>query len=71
MPDFFEDGKPWPLEDFPPKTDEEKKKLQEFFGSIASPGENMKKLVSFGKALKDDGVTFVGTFGYCWGELSS
>jgi len=32
MPDFFR-GKPWPVDDFPPKSDESKQKLQDFFGS--------------------------------------
>jgi len=67
MPDFFEEGEPWPVDQFPPKTDEEKKKLQEFFGGIASPPENKTKLVAFAEALKGDGAKFVGTFGFCWG----
>ncbi len=33
MPDFF-GGKPWPVDDFPPKSDESKQKLQEFFGGM-------------------------------------
>ena len=32
MPDFLQ-GKPWPVDQFPPKTDEEKEKLQQFFGT--------------------------------------
>lgn len=32
MPDFLQ-GKPWPEDNFPPKTDEDKQKLQEFFGT--------------------------------------
>ncbi|KAI0793236.1 hypothetical protein C8Q75DRAFT_804052 [Abortiporus biennis] len=67
MPDFFEDGHPWPVEHFPPKTDEDKKKLQEFFGSIASPPKNMEKLLEFGHQLKDKGVRSIGTYGFCWG----
>ena len=32
MPDFLK-GKPWPVDQFPPETDEQKKNLQEFFGT--------------------------------------
>lgn len=67
MPDFFEKGEPWPVDQFPPKTDEEKQKLQDFFGGIANPKENSAKLVAFGETLKKDGAKFVGTFGFCWG----
>jgi len=67
MPDFFENGGPWPVDNFPPKTDEDKKKLQEFFGGIASPGDNSTKLADFAKTLKKDGVKWVGTYGFCWG----
>jgi hypothetical protein len=33
MPDFLK-GHPWDLKNFPPKSAEEKKKLQEFFGGM-------------------------------------
>lgn len=32
MPDFLQ-GNPWPVDQFPPKTDEQKEKLQQFFGT--------------------------------------
>ncbi|KAJ3490173.1 hypothetical protein NLI96_g1616 [Meripilus lineatus] len=67
MPDFFEDGEPYPLENFPPKTDEDKAKLQAFFGGIALPPKNGERLLAFGKTLKDDGVKFLGVYGFCWG----
>ncbi|CAL1696172.1 unnamed protein product [Somion occarium] len=67
MPDFFEDGEPWPAEHFPPKTPAEKRKLQDFFGGIASPPANKDKLIHFGRALKNDNVNFVGVYGFCWG----
>ncbi|EED82516.1 predicted protein [Postia placenta Mad-698-R] len=35
MPDFFEPDAPWPADKFPPKTDEEKAKLQAFFGACS------------------------------------
>lgn len=71
MPDFFEDGEPWPVEGFPPKTDEEKQKLQEFFGGLASPPANKDKLIAFGKALKGEGVKTLGVYGFCWGRFRS
>ncbi|KAI0076229.1 hypothetical protein K474DRAFT_1691426 [Panus rudis PR-1116 ss-1] len=67
MPDFFENGEAWPVDKFPPKTDEEKQKLQQFFGGIASPPDNKNKLINFGKALKNDGAKFIGVYGFCWG----
>ncbi|KAI0724185.1 hypothetical protein C8T65DRAFT_625701 [Cerioporus squamosus] len=67
MPDFFEPGEPWPVDQFPPKTDEEKAKLQQFFGGIANPGNAVEKAINVGKALKSEGVEFVGLYGYCWG----
>jgi hypothetical protein len=30
MPDFLS-GKPWPIDRFPPKTEQDKKELQDFF----------------------------------------
>ena len=70
MPDFFEPGEPWPVDQFPPKTDEEKKKLQEFFGGIAKPTDAVAKLINVAKTLKSEGVEFVGTYGFCWGTVS-
>ena len=67
MPDFFEDNEPWSLERFPPSTDEDKKKFQEWFGGFANPANHVPKLIKVGQALKDDGAEFVVTYGYCWG----
>ncbi|KAI0666316.1 hypothetical protein C8Q78DRAFT_1060766 [Trametes maxima] len=67
MPDFFEPAGPWPVDQFPPKTDEEKAKLQAFFGGTAKPQDAVGKLVNVGKALKSEGAGWVGTFGFCWG----
>lgn len=69
MPDFFEDGEPWPVEGFPPKTDEDKQKLQDFFGGLASPPANKDKLIAFGKVLRSEGVKSLGVYGFCWGEF--
>ncbi|KAI0757364.1 dienelactone hydrolase family-domain-containing protein [Daedaleopsis nitida] len=67
MPDFFEPEGPWPVDKFPPQTDEEKAKLQEFFGGTANPQKNVEKALNVAKALKEEGVTTVGIYGYCWG----
>lgn len=68
MPDFFEEGSAWLLEQYPPKTDEQKANIQKFFGGIASPPDNAEKLLTFGKALKEEGVKTVGCYGFCWGK---
>jgi hypothetical protein len=64
-PDFL-DGKPWDNNNFPPKTDEDKQKLQEFFGGVANVGERVKNVVALAEKLKADGAKFVGTIGFCW-----
>ncbi|KAK7064555.1 dienelactone hydrolase family protein [Favolaschia claudopus] len=67
MPDFFEPNAPFPSENFPPTTDEGKKKLQEFFGGTANPSAAVKKLTAFTQTLKSDGAKKVGAYGFCWG----
>ena len=67
MPDFFEPAEPWPVDKFPPRTDEEKGKLQAFFGGPAKPQDAVSKLINVGKELKAEGAKWVGTFGFCWG----
>jgi dienelactone hydrolase len=68
MPDFFEPDHPFPIEKFPPKTPEAKQELQNFFGTVANPPKNIKKLVAFGEALASTGTRKVGVYGFCWGE---
>jgi len=67
MPDFFEPADAWPVDKFPPSTDEEKTRLQQFFGGPANPQDSVAKLLRAGEALKQDGAKFVGAFGFCWG----
>ena len=67
MPDFFEGDEPWPVDNFPPKTDADKKKFQEWFGGFANPANHVPKLIKVGQALKDEGAEFVVAYGYCWG----
>lgn len=71
MPDFFEPADAWPQDKFPPQTDEEKAKLQQFFGGAASPPNGATKLLKVSEALKQDGAKFVGAFGFCWGKCRS
>lgn len=68
MPDFFEPHHAYPIDRFPPKSQEDKDELQKFFGSVASPPENVKKLVSFGQVLRSEGIQKLGVYGMCWGE---
>ncbi|KAI3621940.1 dienelactone hydrolase family protein [Moniliophthora roreri] len=67
MPDFFEPDGPFPIDKFPPQTDEEKQQLQDFFAGTANPADNIAKLVTFGKTLKEEGAKRVGAYGFCWG----
>lgn len=68
MPDFFEPDGPFPSEKYPPKTDQDKADLQDFFAGIASPPIAIKKLTSFGEFLKSKGAKKVAIYGFCWGE---
>lgn len=67
MPDFFEGDEPWPVDNFPPTTPEDQKKLGEWFGGFANPGNHVPKLNKVAQALKDEGADFVIGYGYCWG----
>lgn len=67
MPDFFEGDKPWPVDRFPPSTDEDKKKFQEWFGGFANPANHVPRVIQVGEALKSEGAEFVVVYGYCWG----
>jgi len=66
MPDFF-NGKPYPLDKFPPSTDQEKADFQTFWGGIANIPNTLGKLTKFGETLKAADVKRVGVYGFCWG----
>ena len=70
MPDMFEPHKPFPAEDFPPRTKETKAELQRFFKGPANAPVAIEKIVSFGKALREDGALRIGAYGFCWGMSS-
>lgn len=67
MPDFFQGDEPWPVEDYPPKTPEGQKKIQEWFGGFANPANHVPKFIKVAKAVKEEGAEFVLGYGYCWG----
>ncbi|KAG6857601.1 hypothetical protein H0H87_010169 [Tephrocybe sp. NHM501043] len=68
MPDFFEPHAPFPADKFPPKSEQEKRDLQDFFGGIASPPAAINKLCDFGKTLRSGGAKNVAAYGFCWGD---
>jgi dienelactone hydrolase len=65
MPDFFEPNAAFPMEKFPPKTDQDKADIQAIFAGTAAA---TAKLNAFGEALKVNGAKKVGVYGFCWGE---
>ena len=69
MPDFFGEGKAFGIENFPPKNDQDKKDLQDFFGGPASPPATAARLVDFANVLKSEGFKKLGAHGYCWGNV--
>ncbi|PVF95600.1 hypothetical protein CPB86DRAFT_863715 [Serendipita vermifera] len=66
MPDVFF-GNPFPLDKFPPKSDEAKKELGAFFSGIANPTTTLPGIINLAKLLRDDGVTKLYIYGLCWG----
>ena len=69
MPDFFR-GKPFPLDSFPPDTDEKKKALGDFFGGPAKPDEIAAQVPKIVKELTERSggtITKWGIVGHCWG----
>ncbi|KAI1286593.1 Alpha/Beta hydrolase protein [Xylaria venustula] len=67
MPDWF-DGKPCPLEWYPPDTEEKQAKLDEWFGKN-SPFDVAAALPGYVKALQEanPSINSWGIVGYCWG----
>jgi len=69
MPDFFGEGNALKIGEYPPKTEQEKKKLQNFFAGTAAPPVTADRLVDFAKVLKGEGFGNIGALGYCWGNV--
>jgi len=66
MPDFF-DGKPLDPKLFPPKTDEDRKKIEEWFATTGNFATRIDEFYAVAEALRAEGVTKIGALGYCWG----
>ncbi|KAJ1028610.1 hypothetical protein NDA16_001776 [Ustilago loliicola] len=66
MPDFFR-GKPLTHDDYPPQTDAQKQKFQDFFKSAGDFSARKPDVEAAAEALKKDGATKLGLMGFCWG----
>jgi len=66
MPDFFK-GKPMDLSVYPPKSDDDRKAIQNFTKTTGNSEERLKELNIILEALKKDGAKKVGVMGFCWG----
>ncbi|KAG5513436.1 hypothetical protein PMAC_001500 [Pneumocystis sp. 'macacae'] len=66
MPDFFF-GSPFPLESFPPNTEEKKKALKDFFNGPACLEKNLETIGTIIEDLKKDCAKSLAIFGFCWG----
>ena len=69
MPDFFGEGNALEIEGYPPRNEQDKKKLQNFFTGPASPPSTANRLVDFSNVLKGEGFKKIGALGYCWGNV--
>ena len=71
MPDFLR-GQPWPVEAFPPRSDEEGKKFGEWLETIGNIQDRLKDIQNVVSALKEQGVQKLGLYGFCGGgKISS
>ena len=68
MPDFFF-GKPIPLSEYPPDTEEKRQRIGAFFGGPANPSETAKKVPGLVKEIekKFEGIQKWASLGMCWG----
>ena len=68
MPDFFY-GKPAARSDFPPDTEEKKKRMGDFFAGPASPPDTAAKVPGILKEIEKQcsGINQWGVLGMCWG----
>lgn len=65
MADYLQ-GKPWPVDKFPPQSVADKAGLQLFFGTTANPLLTLPYINAVGKELQKNGATKIGVLGYCW-----
>lgn len=68
MPDFFGEGGAFGIEKMPPRNEQDKKDLQDFFAA-AKPSATAPRLVDFANVLKGEGFKKIGAIGYCWGNV--
>ncbi|KAG8829591.1 hypothetical protein FRC17_006359 [Serendipita sp. 399] len=66
MPDFFF-GKPYPLDEHPPKNEEQKKNFSNFFATSASPDNVLPGLLDLANQLRKEGASKLFVYGFCWG----
>jgi dienelactone hydrolase len=67
MPDFFDPEKPFDVNRFPPKCDDDRAELSGFFSTTGKPQKAINKLRRFVEALKADNYKRIGVYGFCWG----
>jgi len=68
MPDFFDPEKPFDVNRFPPKCDDDRAELSGFFSTTGKPQKAINKLRRFVEALKADNYKRIGVYGFCWGS---
>ncbi|KAK5115040.1 hypothetical protein LTR62_001737 [Meristemomyces frigidus] len=68
IPDFF-DGKPVPIEWYPPDTKEKGEKLGEFFNTSAAPPKTLERIPKVLKQLESErpDIKEWAIVGFCWG----
>ncbi|KAG8854004.1 hypothetical protein FRB96_007867 [Tulasnella sp. 330] len=66
MPDFFR-GETLDISVYPPKNDDDRKKVAAFLSTWPNPNDRMADVVTVVEALKKDGRTKLGVMGFCWG----
>ena len=69
MPDFLGEGGEFTVDNYPPKTEEDRRALQKLFSGPDSPPETALKLSDFANLLKAEGFRKTGAIGYCWGNV--
>jgi len=66
MPDLFR-GKPFDLAAFPPRTEQGKQDLQNFFKGTGDFSVRLPELIEIAESLQKEGYEKIGTLGFCWG----
>jgi dienelactone hydrolase len=69
MPDFFGEGNEFGIGKLPPKNEQDKKDLDDFFKTFANIPTTVTRLINFAKVLKGEGFKKIGALGYCFGDV--